>query len=110
METISRILARVSEDLMLMGILAFFGSSLAGLASQLRSGKTLTGRSIAAAVLNSGLVGLIIFLLGYRVFQENLPYLIGMSLLSGIGGATLMDFALQVVKRGLGIRISIDRE
>ncbi len=108
-ESIVRALLRMSEEAFLLGILAFFGASLAGLAAHLRSGKELGWRAVTAAVLNSGLVGLIIFLIGFRVFHDDLAYLIGMSLLSGIGGATLLDFALQLVKRGLGIRISIDQ-
>lgn len=108
-DSIARALLRLSEEAFLLGILAFLGASLAGLAAHLRSGKDLGWRAVIAALLNSGLVGLIIFLIGYRMFNDNIPYLIGMSLLSGIGGATLLDFALQLVKRGLGIRISIDQ-
>lgn len=108
-ESITRALLKLSDESFLLGLLAFFGASLSGLAAQLRSGGSLSARSVAAAILNSGLVGLIIFLVGYRVFHDDMPYLIGMAMLSGIGGATLMDFALQLVKRGLGIRISIDQ-
>lgn len=97
-------------DSLLIAALAFFGASFAGLASQLRSGKALTRRAVASAMLNSGLVGSIIALMGYRTFAEDLPYLMGMSLLAGIGGATILDFALQLLKRRLGIIIHIKQE
>lgn len=95
---------------LLVAALAFLGASFAGLATQLRSGKELSRRAIAAAMLNSGLIGAIIALLGYRAFAEDLPYLMGMSLLAGIGGATILDFALQLLKRRLGIVIRIEHE
>lgn len=97
-------------DSLLLAALAFFGASFAGLATQLRSGKDLTRRAIASAMLNSGLVGAIIALLGYRTFAEDIPYLMGMSLLAGIGGATILDFALQLLKRRLGITIRFEQD
>ena len=100
---------RIVSDPLVLGMLAFFGASLAGLASELRSGRTLSRRSIIAAILHSGFWGLIIFLVGYSQLAQNLPVLVAMSLLSGIGGATVTDLILALFKRGLGIRISIEK-
>ncbi|WP_090456236.1 hypothetical protein [Nitrosospira sp. Nsp1] len=97
-------------DSLLLAALAFFGASFAGLATQLRSGNALTRRAVASAMLNSGLIGSIIALLGYRTFAEDLPYLMGMSLLAGIGGATILDFALLLLKRRMGIIIRIEQD
>lgn len=98
----------VGNDPWVIGMLAFFGASFAGLATQLRAGKAITPRAVAAAMLNSGFIGAIIALMGYQMFTDNLPYLIGLSLLAGIGGATMLDFILTAFKRRLGIVIRIE--
>lgn len=97
------------NDPWVIGLLAFFGASFAGLATQLKAGKTLTGRSVSAAMLNSGLIGTIIALVGYKSFIDNLPYLIGLSILAGIGGSTVLDFVLTIIKRKIGITIRIEQ-
>ena len=100
------IFREVASDPWIIGMVAFFGASFAGLATQLRNGKTLTFRSVSAAMMNSGFIGTIIFLIGYQMFSDNLPYLIGMCLLAGIGGATMLDFILTALKKN-GIIITI---
>lgn len=99
----------LGNDPWVTGLLAFFGASFAGLATQLRSGVPLTSRAVFAAMLNSGFIGTIIALLGFRTFADNLPYLIGLSLLAGIGGASVLDFFLLLIKQRMGITIQIDR-
>lgn len=89
-----------------VGMMAFLGASFAGLASLLRSGKSITPRTAWAAILNSGMQGIIIALMGYDKFSGDIPYLIGISIFAGIGGATMTDFALQVWQRR-GVTISI---
>lgn len=83
-------------------------SSLGGLAALLRSDKPLTKRALAAAILYSGVVGLIAGLLLYTQFAPggNLFILIGSAGLTGVGGVTLVDFLLQVLAKG-GISIQI---
>ncbi len=109
MERIINAISDAGSNPWVIGLLAFFGASFAGLATQLRSGALLTPRSVLAAMLNSGFIGTIIALIGYKTFADNLPYLVGMSLLAGIGGATMLDFVLQIVKRKLGVTIRIDQ-
>jgi CHASE2 domain-containing sensor protein len=90
-------------------ILAAFGiSSVGGLAALLRSNKPLTARTVAAAFLYSGMMGATIGLLWYNYFdgQGNIPFLLGISAMAGIGGTTLADFVIQFMRRG-GLDISI---
>lgn len=81
-------------------ISAFGVSSFAGLAALLRAGKQVNWVSVASAILNSGLLGLAIALLWYTKFQDNIYFLIGICVLAGLGGATMVDFVIQAVKSG----------
>lgn len=89
--------------------LAAFGtSSFAGLAALLRSGKQLSKMAIASAMLNAGLLGLVIAMVWWHQFsgsEENIYWLIGLCILSGLGGMTVIDFALQLLKKG-GVNIT----
>lgn len=87
---------------------AFAISSLGGLAALLRTRQPLTLRTVLSAVLYSGLMGLIIALLWYTYFdgQGNIYFLLGVSGLAGIGGTTVLDFVVQVIKKG-GVNITI---
>lgn len=89
-------------------ISAFGIASLGGLAALLRSKKELTLRSVSSAILSSGIVGLIIALTWYNYFNKegNIYFLLGVSALAGIGGMTVTDFVIQLLKNG-GINISI---
>ena len=82
------------------GVFASSGgiASLAGLAALLRSGKPLTTRAVVSAVLNSGIMGFVIAALWYSYFQGNTYFLIGLSALAGLGGTTLVDFCIQILK------------
>ena len=88
---------------------SFSISSLGGLAALLRSERELTWRSAASAILYSGMMGVIIALLWYNFFdgKGNLHFLLGVSGLAGIGGTTVVDFVIQVIKKG-GVHISIN--
>ncbi len=86
-------------------ISTFAITSFAGLAALLRSGKELTVRAIVSAMLNSGLLGLAIGMIWYKYyFSDNVWFLIGVSLLAGLGGMTVVDFLLQILRKG-GIEI-----
>lgn len=87
---------------------AFAISSLGGLAALLRSNRELSLRAVVSAVLYSGIMGLIIALLWYNWFdgQGNLYFLLGVSGLAGVGGTTVLDFIIQVIKKG-GVTINI---
>ena len=83
-------------------------ASFGGLASLLRSGQTLTKRSVATAMLYSGIFGLVIGLVWFQFFngKDNVFFLIGVSGLAGLGGTTLLDFIVQLVSKG-GVSIIV---
>lgn len=85
---------------------AFGTSSFAGLAALLRSGKPVTVHSVLSAMLNSGLMGLGMFLVLYKHFEDNILLLVGTCILSGLGGMTLLDFCIELTKKG-GVEIHI---
>lgn len=86
---------------------AFGLSSFAGLAELLRSGRPVTWRNLLSATTNSGLIGLALGLVWYHYFlgQGNVYFLIGVCILAGLGGATMVDFILTIFKRG-GINVN----
>jgi len=90
---------------------AFGIASFAGLAALLRSGKRVTITAVMSAMLNTGLMGLAIALLWYTKFadEKNLYFLIGVCLLAGLGGTTLMDFVFHLCKKG-GFSIVIKQD
>lgn len=81
-------------------VTVFFLSAFAGLASLLRSETNLTILSIGTAMLNGGLFGLGICLFFFKQMVGNVYALVGSALLSGLGGAGLMDFVTTVFRRG----------
>lgn len=82
-------------------------ASLGGLAALLRSGQNITPRQLFSALLNSGLVGLIIALLLWSRYGGKDPYLLfGVSALAGFGGATTIDLIQQYVRKKLGLNES----
>ena len=97
-------------DPLLIFSATFLISAFAGLATLLRSQKTLYLRSIISAMLNSGLFGLAIGLIWYKYYYtDNIWFLMGISLMAGLGGITIVDFVLEIIKRG-GLIISIQQK
>lgn len=87
---------------------AFGISSFAGLAALLRSGKKLTWLAVFTAMLNAGIIGIAICLLWYTKYrsEDNIYFLIGVCALAGLGGTTVLDFVIQLCKKG-GLSIVI---
>lgn len=78
----------------------FLVASLGGLAALLRSDKPIGPRHVWSALLNSGIAGLIIAFLMWRKFgQDDLFFLIGVSILAGFGGASAVDAIVQWFRR-----------
>lgn len=86
-------------------------ASFAGLAALLRSGRKVTWLSVLSAMLNSALVGLAIATLWFTKFRDadNLYFLIGVCILAGLGGSTLLELGLAVVRNG-GVNINISHD
>jgi hypothetical protein len=73
-------------------------SSVSGLAALLRSGQALTFRAVLSAFLNSGLFGVGIAMVWTHLYGMQYPwFMVGVSLLAGLGGISLMDFAYTVL-------------
>ena len=86
-------------------------ASFGGLAALLRSKQKLSTRAVAAAIIYSGISGLIVFLLLCNYCgAENVYLLLGVSGLAGIGNVTVIDFLIQAAKSGLNIHISTSKE
>jgi hypothetical protein len=87
---------------------AFLISALGGFAGLLRSAQAVNTRTVLAATLYSGLMGLIIALLWYNHFEGlgNVYFLLGIAGLTGIGGVSFVDLIIKVAKRG-GLHITI---
>lgn len=90
---------------------AFGASSFAGLATLLRFARKLSTLTVVSAMLNSGFLGLAIALIWYQNYRqaENVYGLIGVCVLSGMGGSTLTDLALSLLS-GAGIKVIIQHE
>jgi len=81
-------------------------SSLAGLAQMLRSGRKITWRAVLSSMLNSGLIGLCIGMFWWDQYGvDNVWFLMGVSLLAGLGGTTALDFILEALKGKIVLKV-----
>lgn len=78
----------------------FLVCSVGGIASLIKGKQKITWRMIFSAALNSGLFGLGISLLIYDRLPVNL--VLGVSVISGIGGASLADAVFQAIRPKFG--------
>jgi len=77
----------------------FVVSSLAGLTALLRSGQDITVRHIAASTLSAGLLGSGIMLVWWDWLDGRYVwFMMGVSLLAGLGGVNMIEFALQLIQ------------
>ncbi|MES1977306.1 MAG: hypothetical protein V4451_04675 [Pseudomonadota bacterium] len=87
-------------------IFAGVGASAMGLGVYLRSGGVLTVRAVVGVALHSLLWGIVVFLVGYSTLKYDIPMLLGLSILSGIGTASVLDVVLMLVKARFGINVT----
>lgn len=89
-------------------VLIFAGGSVGGLAALLRSNKDLTPRNVFGATLNSGMIALVIAMVWWKKHQstDNIYFLVGVSILAGLGGATTWDFARVYLSKRFGIQLT----
>ena len=88
---------------------AFCVAALSGLATILRSPKRLTRKDLFSATLNAGMLGLGICLTWYSKFstgEDDVYMLLGICLISGLAGVSVMDFIVEAVKAG-GVTIKL---
>lgn len=93
---------------LMFALLGGAGASLLALGLLLRSGRTITTRLIVGTVLHSLIWGVIVFLLLMDQPAMSLPFMLGVSMSSGMGLASLFDLVLQVVKHRLGITVTFN--
>jgi len=86
-------------------VAAFGIAALAGLAALLRSKQEIRWRNFLSAILYSGIVGLIVSMIAHKYFEQNIPLLLAISGLSGIGGATTLDLVRMLLRGKLDIRV-----
>ena len=90
-------------------LVACFGiSALGGFFSYLRSPEPFQCRYAIAATFYTGLGGTTIGLLWHNYFSPTNPlFLIGISGLAGLGGATALDILINLFKSG-GVHITVE--
>jgi len=84
------------------------GASVLALGLLLRSNQGLSKRVVMGTLLHSAAWGMAVFLLSYSSFPGNLPFLLGLSITSGMGAASFLDLMLMLVKQRLGISVTIN--
>lgn len=89
-------------------IFAAVGASAMGLSVYLRSGHVLTARAVIAVLMHSSAWSIVVFLLGFSTLKEDIPMLLGLSILSGIGTASVLDVVLVFVKMKFGINVTFN--
>ena len=107
-ETIMRAIGDDVAGWIVLVVFAGGGASLLGLSMLLRSDKELTRRAVLGALLHSLMWGTVIFLISFSTLKSDLPMLLGLSMLSGMGSASMVDIALMLVKQRMGISITIN--
>lgn len=87
------------SPLAIISIIIFPLTSLAGLANLMKSGKPLEWRAVFSVALNSGLLGVCIATgMIHKFGTESLMMIICISVMSGLGGNAMIDFALETFK------------
>src|SRR5690349_19573584 len=82
-------------------LVSFVLSALAGLACQFR-GRALTVKSCISAILNSGLCGLALTLVGLTTVAGKYPEaLLGFSVIVGLGGMKTIEFVEEVGRESI---------
>lgn len=89
-------------------VFAGVGASTLGLSVYLRNGAALTARAVVGVVLHSLMWGIVVFLTGYSSLKGDMPMLLGLSIMSGIGTASVLDVVLMLIKMKFGINVTFN--
>lgn len=90
----------MTENPLTVFIASFLLSFSAGLAAYLRSNALFTWRAAVVAGANSGFLGLGVSLLWYIRFKDDLYALVGICVVLGLGGTTVLEYLLDVFRKG----------
>lgn len=111
MNALDRLLRAGADDIAWWVLFLLFsgvGASAFGLSIHLRGGGVLTTRVVMGALLHSLMWGIVVFLVGYSTMKNDIPMLLGLSIMSGMGGASFADLLLLVVKNKFGISVTFN--
>lgn len=93
---------------LLFALIGGAGASMLALGLLLRSNEKLTRRVVLGTLMHSVAWGAAVFMLGYSRYVDDLPFLLGLSIFSGMGVASFLDLVLLLVKQRLGISITLN--
>jgi len=93
---------------LLFALIGGSGASMLALGLLLRSNQTLTRRVVVGTLLHSVAWGAAVFLMSYGTVSADLPFMLGLSIFSGMGAASAIDLVLLLVKQRLGISVTIN--
>jgi hypothetical protein len=93
---------------LLFALIGGSGASLLALGLLLRSNERLTTRVIVGTALHSSAWGSAVFMLSFSTLSQDLAFLVGLSIFSGMGVASFIDVLLLLVKQKLGIQITLN--
>lgn len=96
----------VGWDSLTVFVLASVVSALSGIAAILRTEKEFTLFRVAVVTLNATLLGLGLAMVWYAYFEKNPNVLVGLCILVGLGGTSVLDVIVNAVKSG-GLSISL---
>jgi pimeloyl-ACP methyl ester carboxylesterase len=85
------------------------GASMLALGMLLRSNQALSKRVVIGTLIHSAAWGSAVYLMSYSRFSADLPFLLGLSIFSGMGAASFIDLALLLVKQRLGISVTFNK-
>jgi len=111
MSNLEKILTAAGDDIagwVIFLIFAGTGASALGLSMYLRGGGALTMRKLFGVMLHSLMWGVMVFLVGFSTLKHDMQMLLGFSILSGIGTASLLDVVLMFIKMKFGISVTIN--
>lgn len=95
------------DEKMVSFILIFLISGIAGVGSLLRKNTQLTTYCIMGAIINSGCLGLALFLLFYNRFENDIYLVAGCCIIAGLGGMSAIDFILSIAAKYLSKRTGV---
>lgn len=93
---------------LLFAMLGGAGASLLALGILLRSDQKVTRRMLLGTVLHSMSWGAAVFLLMVDQTQLGLPFMLGVSIFSGMGLASFIDVVALLIKKHLGVTVTVN--
>lgn len=93
---------------LLFALIAGSGASVLALGLLLRSNQALTRRTVIGTVMHSVAWGSAVFLMTYEQTSLGLPFVLGLSIFSGMGAASFIDLMLLLLRQRLGVNVTFN--